>query len=206
LREELGRIAAAVDGAYGSATEDAHTGELNKADEDRDQSAGRFTKVVRGLQYDFDPEKADSAAMIYSVLKKHEYGKPKASHAEQTTTVRAMLSDMATDTMKAAIMKAGVQAGFDDLDRKQTVFEEVYQRKIAGKAETRELPLTTLIAPLRQGIFDILVYLNSRERLQPEQYRALNARVNELVTEAGAKAHGRKSRRDAPHVVGQENE
>jgi hypothetical protein len=184
--------------AYGSIRENMFTPKLAQADSACDETINRFTRVVHGMCDDYDPAKAEAASIIYAILKKHEFGRTNASYAVQTTTTKAMLMDLDSPDAKAATVKAGVQPAVEEIRRNHLSFETIYQEKIANKAEVREPSISSLMAPLRLDIGEILDHLNSRERVLPAQYATFNKRVNELVIEMSAKAHARQNRKAAP--------
>jgi hypothetical protein len=188
---------AAVRRAYGTEAAPGLAARARLADESRDESCVQLTGLLRGLQYHFDSEVADSAETVYSVLARHDLGARRSSYENQSMVTAALLDDLAKPEIKEAVDRCGVAPAIADLKEKEEAFRAIIMSRIEASSEADEPALRELVEPLRAAIFEILVMVESRERLNPEMYRDFVADLNGMITEIGSKVRARKSRREA---------
>lgn len=83
-----------------------------------------------------------------------------------------------------------------DLRKAQADFEELFVKKI-GNIATETLPqVSTLIAPIRQELSELLAILSVEERNSPEVFAPLVEEINQMITEFTAKGRSRKTRNE----------
>jgi hypothetical protein len=186
----------AVIEAYGGDDEETFGTPARAADTERDAVCGQLSKNLRGKRDDFDPAVAQSASIVYDLYKKHDFGGRKNSYELQSTVIHAFLNDCMRPDIQVAIDNARIRIGIEQLAKAQRRFEEAVQRKLE-KVDESTPSVTALMEPLRQDVFELIVYLNSRERMNGgDIYGPINQKINEIVEEIEAKARARRARKE----------
>jgi hypothetical protein len=185
----------AVIEAYGGDDDETFGTPARAADTDRDAVCGQLSKNLRGKRADFDPMVAAAAGVVYDLYKSHDFGGRKNSYEVQSTIIHAFLQDCSRPDIQVAIDRARIRAGIEQLAAAQKRFEKAMQQTL--KRIDRSTPsVTALMQPLRQDVFELIVYLNSRERLHGDIYGPINLKINEIVEEIEAKARARQARKE----------
>jgi hypothetical protein len=156
----------------------------------RDKICTRLGRYVSGMRYSVEPPQKQAGDLVYAVLKRNGFGRPRQSYAARSTAIKAILDDLTGPEMQAAISEIDAGLAVSQLAAAQADCERLEQESIAAEAP-RPNPTATGPAMLRQDLYDIISHLNSRERLDPLAYAELNPRVNEMLSAAAAAARAR---------------
>jgi hypothetical protein len=185
---------AAIEAGLDRGTANRITPQLKLSDTGRDRICIKLGRYLYGMQFSAEPKKARAGAVLYAVVKRNGFGKPRHSYATQSTAIKAILANLAGARMQAAIVEAGASVALAQLAVAQEEFERLVQRKITAQAE-RPAPLTPVLALLRRDLRDICAHCTSCERINPGAWGEINRRVNKLVTEMAASARQRQGAR-----------
>lgn len=195
--KEMEKDIDAVKDAYGAESDPGLSAKVREADEARDEAMVQMAGLLRGLQFHFDPEIADAAARIYKIIERHDFGSKRSSFENQSMVVTAMLKDLETPAALRDIELCGIMPAITELTEKQQAFKNTIMERIDASSDTDEPALRELVDPIRTAIGEILVFVESCERLRPDIWSGFVTDLNGLVTEFSSKARSRKSRKEA---------
>ncbi|MDG5816820.1 DUF6261 family protein [Chitinispirillales bacterium ANBcel5] len=168
--------------------------QIKKMDKCRDMTLRDFGACVRGAKNHFDPIKAQSASYLYTMLSRHDLGAKRKGYDEQSTIIRSLLLELQTEKAKQALKECELFPFLEKIAADQDEFDRALLNYIENTANSENQTLSSLITPVLAGIKDLLWYINSRERLHPQTYRAVVAELNTVISEYRSKLQARMNR------------
>lgn len=171
------------------------TNPLLDADMKRDSIYVGLLRFLRGAKELKIETIANFSHVLYRLFEQHNPKLYKASYANESHHLNALLLDLSKDEFQEAIGKLNLTQSIADLKQAQADFEALYVNKVGNKAADNWPQLVELITPIRERITELLVCLGIAERHSPENYTQKVEEINQMVTEYNAKAHARKTRK-----------
>ncbi len=171
------------------------TEELTAADEDQDQIliAIRETCKAKVASAFFNKNAADEGGKVLDVM--DDFGKDLiyGSYEKQCATIPAFITRMAEPKNAESAQKVGIAPFVTALAPAHAKFKDLYNQKLT---ET-EVPTTTIkveTKKLRYRLDALLPYIDAQITDSVDEFAALKAPMNQLITEVMSQVRARKTR------------
>lgn len=185
---------AGMEKALGRVLKSNFTSVILEKDEIRDKCFLGLREYIKSKTYSLDQQQASAAYQLYNVLAGNGISIYYMGYAKESARLNTLLSQYRADQYSQMLNVIGAANLFIELEKAQGEFEKTYKLKVETEAEIDFPLLKESRIGLMETIRPLLTYIGSNAVLNPQVYKPLEDKIDEVITDVVALARTRISR------------
>jgi hypothetical protein len=188
--------------SIGRTTDSGHVKLLEAKDTVRDLRYVGLRDYCKALSSDADSSVANAAALLEDVFRELGWSMQLEGYATESTLLDSLIGKFEKAPFSIALTTIGATTRFTGLKTAQADFESTYKEKVDANAKKEYPKMRSCRISIARYLNAMLPYIDVMTEIDGGAYKTTADKIDEVITEFGAMARNRITRKKAEDAKG----